>query len=119
MNGRPPSITVISWLFILAGGIGFLYHLSELTSRRSIDAGLVGVCLVRLVAILSGIFMLRGSNWARWLLIRMDGLSRRPERIPFTLGDGHAHRPVWRRGVFPFPPTVVEVLSRDETPRHS
>ncbi len=69
MNNRPPSITVISWLFILLGGIGFLYHLSEFTTRRPIDLSVVGVCLVRLVAILSGVFMLRGSNWARWLLI--------------------------------------------------
>jgi len=69
MSKRPRSITIISWLFIAVGSIGLLYHLSEWTPRHPIDLALVGVCLIRLLAIVSGVFMLRGSNWARWLLI--------------------------------------------------
>src|SRR6267142_239637 len=69
MSKRPRSIKIISWLFIAVGSIGLLYHLSEWTPRHPIDLALVGVCLIRLLAIVSGVFMLRGSNWARWLLI--------------------------------------------------
>lgn len=69
MNSRPRSITIISWLFIAAGGIGVLYHLSEFSNRSPFDYGLVAILLIRLVAILAGAFMLRGANWARWLLV--------------------------------------------------
>jgi len=68
-NHRPRSITIISWLFIAVGSVGVLYHVSEFTTQRLFDYGLVGVCLVRLLAIASGAFMLRGFNWARWLLV--------------------------------------------------
>ena len=64
MNKRPPSITVISWLFIAVGLIALLYHL-----RPPFEAGLVWICFVRILAVVAGIFMLRGFNWARWLLI--------------------------------------------------
>jgi len=66
MNSRPRSITIISWLFIAAGSIGLLYHLSEFSSR--FGYGLIAISLLRLIAILAGVFMLRGCNWARWLL---------------------------------------------------
>lgn len=44
-----------------------MYHLTELKALYRQE--LVWVCFVRLLAILSGVFMLRGFNWARWLLI--------------------------------------------------
>jgi hypothetical protein len=69
VNSRPLSITIISWLFIAVGGVGLLYHLSEFKSHSPFDYDLVAIPLIRLVAILAGVFLLRGSNWARWLLI--------------------------------------------------
>ena len=69
MNKRPLSITVISWLFVAAGVIGLAYHATEFTADRPFQYDVVWVCLVRLLAILCGVFMLRGSNWARWLLL--------------------------------------------------
>ena len=69
MNRRPLSVTVIGWLFVAAGVIGFAYHLTEFKAQGQFEYDLVWVCLVRLLAILSGLFMLRGSNWARWLLL--------------------------------------------------
>ena len=66
---RPLSVTIIGWLFIAAGTIGFAYHLKELKADGHFDYGAGLVLLVRLLAILSGLFLLRGSNWARWLLI--------------------------------------------------
>jgi hypothetical protein len=69
MKRRPLSVTVISYLFIAAGAIGFAYHLTEFKARGRFDYDLALVCFVRLLAILSGVFMLRGRNWARWLLL--------------------------------------------------
>lgn len=69
MKKRPLSITIISWLFLAAGIIGFAYHVTEFKAQRPFENDAVWVCLVRLLAILGGAFMLRGSNWARWLLV--------------------------------------------------
>src|SRR6266511_1765744 len=69
MNTRPRSLTLISWLFVTAGVIGLAYHATEFQAWRPVEYDLVWVCLVRLLAILCGVFMLRGSNWARWLLV--------------------------------------------------
>ncbi len=69
MNERPRSITVISWLFIAAGVIGLAYHATEFKADRPFQYDVGWVCLVRLLAILCGVFMLRGSNRARWLLL--------------------------------------------------
>jgi hypothetical protein len=62
MNKRPLSVTVIGWLFIATGAIGFIYHIRELTSEPWIG-------LVRLLAIVAGAYMLRAQNWARWLAL--------------------------------------------------
>ena len=68
-KNRPRSITVISWLFVAAGVIGLAYHASAFKARRPFEDDFVWICFVRLLAILCGVFMLRGSNWARWLLL--------------------------------------------------
>src|SRR5438093_13649636 len=69
MKKRPLSITIISWLFVAAGVIGLAYHATEFTAQRPFEYDFVWVCFVRLLAILCGVFMLRGRNWARWLLL--------------------------------------------------
>ena len=69
MKERPLSITIIGWLFVAAGVIGLACHATEFKARRPFEYDAVWVCLVRLLAILCGVFMLRGSNWARWLLV--------------------------------------------------
>jgi hypothetical protein len=51
------------------GVVGLAYHATEFNVQRPLDYDLVLVCFVRLLAILSGVFMLRGRNWARWLLL--------------------------------------------------
>jgi hypothetical protein len=54
---------------VAAGAIGLAYHASEFKVDRPFQYDVVWVCFVRLLAILCGVFMLRGSNWARWLLL--------------------------------------------------
>ena len=69
MSKRPLSITVISWLFVGAGAVGLAYHATEFKADGPFQYDVVWVSLVRLLAILCGVFMFRGRNWARWLLL--------------------------------------------------
>jgi formate hydrogenlyase subunit 3/multisubunit Na+/H+ antiporter MnhD subunit len=66
---RPHSITIIGWLFLVVGVVGLAYHATEFNAQHPFDYELVWVCFVRLLAILCGVFILRGSNRARWLLV--------------------------------------------------
>jgi len=66
---RPLSVTIIGWLFIVAGAVGLVYHAPELKAGASFRYEPVLVCLIRLLAIVCGAFMVRGSNWARWGLL--------------------------------------------------
>jgi len=67
MKHRPLSITLIGYLFIAAGVIGIIYHASELKDVATPEISLV--LFVRILAIIGGVFTLRGANWARWLLV--------------------------------------------------
>ena len=69
MHKRPHSVTVISGLFLATGVVGLAYHLTEFKSQGPFQYELVWVCLVRLLAIICAVFMLRAGNWARWLLV--------------------------------------------------
>jgi hypothetical protein len=69
VNKRPISVTIISWIFIASGSVGFIYHITELNGDQSIQYETVWICFVRLLAIVGGAFMLCGKNWARWLSI--------------------------------------------------
>ena len=69
MRKRPLSITVIGWLFVAAGAVGLAYHATEFRTTRPFQYDVLWVCLVRLLAILCGLLVLRGRNWARWGLL--------------------------------------------------
>ena len=69
MNKRPLSVTVIGCIFVAAGVMGFAYHVTEFKTHRPFEYGIVWVFFLRLLAILGGVFVLRGNNWARWLLL--------------------------------------------------
>jgi hypothetical protein len=65
---RPLAITVIGCVFIAAGTIGLVYHLFDFKHRTWLDLELALIFSIRLLAIIAGIFLLRGRSWARWLL---------------------------------------------------
>ena len=69
MNKRPLTVTIIGWIFIATGAIGLAYHLTEIKPDQPFQSENVWILLLRVVAIVSGVFMLRGSNWARWLAL--------------------------------------------------
>ena len=60
-------------LFIATGLLGLAYHSSELVQAARFDPEFVWVAVVRLLAVIGGVFLLRGNNWARWLLIAWIG----------------------------------------------
>ena len=68
MPKRPLSITIIGWLFIAASTIGFVYHATEINIHDLFGNDLPLALFVQLLAVVGGIFLLRGANWARWLL---------------------------------------------------
>ena len=74
MKARPLSITIIAWLFMIMGSIALLSGLLPLAGANS--AHLIAefkthwmVHLSRVLQIAGGLFMLRGHNWARWLVV--------------------------------------------------
>jgi len=69
MNKRPFSVVVLSLLMIVAGAFGLVYHIRELNLQHPFQKDVLWVLLLRLLAIVCGVFMLRGSNWARWLTL--------------------------------------------------
>lgn len=71
MNGnkRPLSVTILGCVYIAVGAIGFAYHWTELRAREAFRYDGVWIELVRLLAIICGVFMLRGHNWARWVAL--------------------------------------------------
>jgi hypothetical protein len=68
-NKRPLSITIIAWIYLILGVFGFVYHLVMQRSLHPLPYDLLWVELIFLAAILSGAYMLRGHNWARWLAL--------------------------------------------------
>jgi uncharacterized protein (DUF1810 family) len=64
MKKRPVVVTILAWLLIAAGAIGLVYH--ALDFRSDEFAGYVLIELLRALAIVIGVFLLRGQNWARW-----------------------------------------------------
>ena len=62
---RPIAVTILGCVFIVAGVVGLAYHLSD----RPLEPHIVLISLVRMLAIVGGIFLLLGHGWARWLLL--------------------------------------------------
>src|SRR4051812_27575086 len=70
MIKRPLSITFFGCLFIVVGTVGLIYHLTtEFKPRLPFPRDLFWISLVRILAIVGGVFLPRGHDWARWLLL--------------------------------------------------
>lgn len=69
MMKRPLSVTIIGILYIVTGVVSSAFHLSEYKVQHPFQWDIVWIELVGLVAVVSGVFLLRGQNWARWLAL--------------------------------------------------
>jgi uncharacterized membrane protein HdeD (DUF308 family) len=62
---RPFQVAMLGWLFIAVGILSTVYHLL----KGSLDRWIVPILLVGAIAIVAGVFLLRGARWARWLVL--------------------------------------------------
>jgi len=83
MRTRPTSITVIAWILIVTGGISLVTTtlmidtiMTDPAARELMSKSAIPVPVqyamtyaVLLVMLVSGIAMLRGQNWGRWLYV--------------------------------------------------
>lgn len=68
-SNRPVSVTIIAWLMIVVGVIAIAVHIPEFNWRHAFDVDGILALLVNALAVVSGVFMLRGQDWARWLTL--------------------------------------------------
>ena len=76
---RPKSVTVISWLYIVLGGLSVITSLATLNNSMLLDwmhAGLLPVevqiawsIISMLLVVVASIAMLNGQNWGRFLFV--------------------------------------------------
>jgi len=52
-------------LFIITGLAGLAYHLSH----RPLDGWVALIAFIEVIAVVGGVFLLKGRNWARWLML--------------------------------------------------
>lgn len=69
MNKRPLSVTVVGWLYIATGAMALVFHLTEWKPQHPFQYDIILMALVNLIAVVSGVYILRGTNWARWLAL--------------------------------------------------
>lgn len=62
---RPFSTAFLGWLFIVVGLAALCYHLT----KDRLDFWMIPIALLEITAIVAGIFLLKGRNWARWLVL--------------------------------------------------
>ena len=62
---RPFQVTTLGWLFTAVGILSTIYHLL----KSPFDRWTVPILLVGMIAIVAGVFLLRGVRWARWLVL--------------------------------------------------
>jgi hypothetical protein len=62
---RPFSVTFLGCLFIAVGLASSIYHLVY----GPLDYWSIVITLTGAIAIVAGIFLIKGHNWARWLVL--------------------------------------------------
>ena len=69
MKKPPLPVVLVSCLFVAAGIAGIVYHLPEWRAANGLHAKEAWAVAVRLLAIVCGVFLFFGKNWARCLAI--------------------------------------------------
>jgi hypothetical protein len=66
LSKRPLAVVVIACLYILVGTVGLVHHFPPHVRFHQDDFWIEPT---ELLAIIAGVFMLLGHNWARWLAV--------------------------------------------------
>ncbi|WP_139205189.1 hypothetical protein [Pricia antarctica] len=69
MKKCPIPVLIVALLLIVAGGVGFVYHAKDYFEQRSMGYEFAWVLLIRALAIVCGVLLLKRVNWARWFAI--------------------------------------------------
>jgi hypothetical protein len=69
MKNRPLPVIIVSVIFILAGGVGFIYHIKDFYNPGYTSSEIIWVLFLRILAIVCGLLLLFKISWARWLAI--------------------------------------------------
>ncbi len=70
---RPVSVSIIAIIYVTVGAVGFAYHLYPFVGGHGFHRDDLLIEIIRVAAIVGGAFMLRGHNWARWLVLAWIG----------------------------------------------
>lgn len=62
---RPFPVTILGCLFIVVGLVSLTYHLF----KGPLDHWIFPISLVGIIAIVGGVFLVKGHGWARWLVL--------------------------------------------------
>ena len=68
-NKRPISITILAWLYIAVGALTTGAHYLDFRTHKPMVNEFVWITVLGVAAVVAGVFMLRGQNWARWLAL--------------------------------------------------
>jgi hypothetical protein len=69
MNKRPVAVLVIGCLYVATGVLALAFHLTDFKPQRPFHYDIVWMALVNLTAVVCGVYLLRGRNWARWVAL--------------------------------------------------
>jgi len=62
---RPFEVTFTGWLFVAVGILATIYQLWH----GMLDRWMIVIVLEEFIAIVAGVFLLRGARWARWVIL--------------------------------------------------
>ena len=82
MKKRPLAVTVIAVLLMAAGLMGMVGGIMNHTDMAAEHYAVIWIVAVNALAIVAGVFTLRGRNWARWLAVAWMAF-----HVAISLGD--------------------------------
>jgi hypothetical protein len=68
-NKRPLPVTILAVVYITVGVLGFANHFPNWHGAHGLQYEDFWIELTEVLAVVCGIFLLRGANWARWLAV--------------------------------------------------
>jgi uncharacterized membrane protein (DUF2068 family) len=66
---RPIPVTVVGVLFILVGVVSTGLRILEFRAHPPTQLMAVGIIALGVLAVIAGLYLLQGQNWARWLAL--------------------------------------------------
>jgi hypothetical protein len=66
---RPLSVTILACVYIAVGAIGLIFHAREIQANHLWRFDGIAIEMTEALALVSGVFLLRGREWARWLAL--------------------------------------------------